>query len=735
MKTLMKQMYSIFIGLLIALSNTALAADSQHEPSIKYWVDIENLSQSGSSSTPITFGQIFKKGDIPNGYGFKGYLQGGDVGQIIALQTNKKALYDDGSLKHAVFTAMIPKLSSIPSSLRLYTEPYPSASSLQVTPPLAELLTMLDVKATINMDADSGGGTYEAEASKHINSETTLWLNGEEATEWIVKAPFIQTNSNTAHPHLVARFAIRFYKNAGIIKVDNVIENGWAFTPAPQMFKYDITFKNGLETKTIKALEHFRQARYRVTTWNKPTPQPHIKHNTKQLIATKAIPNYDPSLIGNISSVLIDEYKAKWNPETIKTEKRYGFEWNVRRYGPMGFGFAQPYMPAPGGRPDIGPLPRWTAAYILNQDHTSKTVALGMGNIAGSWAIHYRDNETDLPISVEDRPKISLISGSFPESCGDNKSRKCLSPYVPDNAHTPSFAYVPYIVTGEHYYLEELNFWVAWTIFRFNYAYRGETLGLVHRSQVRAQGWMLRELARAAYINPDDHKLKGYFDRLVKNNIKHYTDTYIPASGPLNTYGALKHSWVDGKVSPWMDDFFTWSLGSIVDLGYDSAKPLLQWKAKFPVKRMGFTNKTPDAYCWIYGAAYQLHVTTKENTKADMFKTIEEVYNYTGTVERSAIKHPDLACNSPEQNAALKLPPNVMTGYPNSPEGFPANMQPALATAASDDVNIEKAKDAWLRFESRGMKPDYTKHPVWAIVPRKSEARPTAFTNENWSVK
>jgi hypothetical protein len=57
-----------------------------------------------------------------------------------------------------------------------------------------------------------------------------------------------------------------------------------------------------------------------------------------------------------------------------------------------------------------------------------------------------------------------------------------------------------------------------------------------------------------------------------------------------------------------------------------------------------------------------------------------------------------------------------MTGYGSTPIGYPANMQPALAYAAS--VGGTEGKNAWALFQTRAVKPDYRYAPQFAIVPR-----------------
>ena len=64
-----------------------------------------------------------------------------------------------------------------------------------------------------------------------------------------------------------------------------------------------------------------------------------------------------------------------------------------------------------------------------------------------------------------------------------------------DTAHQPSFAFVPYLVTGDHYYLEELQFWTLFNLFASNSGYRELWPRVwVKSDQVRGQAWSLRTL-------------------------------------------------------------------------------------------------------------------------------------------------------------------------------------------------------------------------------------------------
>jgi hypothetical protein len=161
----------------------------------------------------------------------------------------------------------------------------------------------------------------------------------------------------------------------------------------------------------------------------------------------------------------------------------------------------------------------------------------------------------------------------------------------------------------------------------------------------------------------------------------------------------------DTALAPWMDDFFTSAVGHVADMGFEDAHRLLAWKAKFPILRM-----TSPGACWTDASIYAL--TVRDSKVTPFYTTMEQAWR--------ASHAPDvgrLACGSAELAAALKVRTGEMTGYSDSTAGFPSNLQPALAYAA--EVGGEAGREAWRRFMSRSVKPDYGISPQFAIVPRK----------------
>lgn len=426
----------------------------------------------------------------------------------------------------------------------------------------------------------------------------------------------------------------------------------------------------------------------------------HVKHSTAYLIDTKAVPNYDRTVI--VSETELAKIKTSWTG--TKTE-------------PMGVGAAYPYMPATGGRPDIGLLPGWSAMYLLSMDKRAKEVMLGTADLAGSWSSHYRNQATDRPISLVDYPYMTILGNigdtknpatgkyeAFP-ACATTSA--CKSPYAHDSSHQPAFAYLPYLVTGDYYYLEELQFWSMWNTFAPNPAYRQHVKGLLSSNQVRAQAWSLRSLAEAAYITPDNDALKQQLLYYLKNNVDWYDATYVHNSA-ANALGALTHSGAviyksNTAVAPWQDDFFTAAVGRTVELGFDQAKPLLVWKAKFPISRM----IDPEG-CWILAANYTINV--RDSGTSAIYSSYGQAYRASYIPQLGALK-----CASIEMANYLKLKVGQMEGYADSSVGYPANLQPALAYSASVGVN---GLAAWNAFQERTVKPNYGTGPQFAVVPR-----------------
>lgn len=658
-------------------------------------VILENSGTTDQGGAPISFGQVFAVGDLAFGSSLVGQFPDGSSTR---LQLDVKARHENGTVRHAIISARVPTL--LPGQrVSMALLKGPAAPPLGSTAPTKLLARGFTASVAIKRN----GQTYTASADALLrNGKYRSWMNGPLTNEWLMSAALVNA-SGVAHPHLTARFAVRAAPEENRARVDITLENNWAYEPAPQNFTYDTEIRVGGAVAYHKpALTHYHHARWRKVLWWGAEPTIHIRHDTKYLINTKALPNYDTGVV--VSEMALQALKTNFSGP--RTE-------------PMAPGLAVAYMPATGGRADIGLLPGWAASYLLSMDKRAKDAMLGTADLAGSWSMHFRNRLTDRPVSVHDFPYMTIAGNhgdtlnratgryeAFPACASANG---CDNPNTHDAAHQPGFAYLPYLVTGDFYYLEELQFWAMWNSFYSNPGYRDAGSGLVKSDQVRGQAWSLRNLGQAAYITPDSDVLKAQLRYIVDANLAWYHSQY--SNNPLaNTLGVLSHGYAvvyDGStgLAPWMDDFFTSAVGHLAELGFSAAAPLLEWKVRFPIMRMNGKGA-----CWITGAIYALKV--RDTPTAPLYPSMEQAWKASHTATFA-----QLPCAGPEMAASLKLKVGEMTGFSGSPEGFPSNMQPALAYGA--EVGGVAGAQAWALLERRSVKPNYSTSPQFAIIPRR----------------
>lgn len=654
-------------------------------------LSFENNGKRDQADVPVTFGQVFGVGEFRPGQQLQAKLADGS---ILPVQTDVKAHHPDGSVRHAVVSLVLERLAPArPVVIGLVTGASKGAMAGSALP-----AKELDARVEARFKGKAWTATLRPLLEQN---KAALWLDGPLVREWLVSTPLLDAGGRP-HPHLAARFALRWYPQAGRARIDVTVENNWAWEPAPQNFVYDARITVGKdEVYRREGLNHYHHARWRKQFWWGGDADVHVRHDTRQLIASRALPNYD-------QSVRIDESKmagafASWHGP--KTE-------------PMGVGAALRAMPTTGGRGDIGLLPAWAASYLLGMGPEARAITLGTADLAGSWSIHYRDEGTGLPVSLLDYPYMTVV-GNASDTLNPATGRReqfpacaargaCATPNQHDVSHQPAFAYLPYLLTGDHYYLEELQFWAMYNVFASNPGYRENRKGLLVPEQVRGQAWGLRTLGEAAYITPDAHPLKRHFLEILDSNLDWYNANYTH-NRKANALGVLVNGYAivyAGKrgLAPWQDDFFTSAVGHVAELGFGKARELLRWKATFPVQRM-----IGDGTCWLDAAMYSMMV--RDSATSPLYATIGQAFRASLPEEAR-----NLPCDSPWMAAALKVKPGQMTGYSDAPTGYPSNMQPALAYAA--DVLGEPGRKAWRQFMARSVKPDYSGAPQFAIVPR-----------------
>ena len=162
-----------------------------------------------------------------------------------------------------------------------------------------------------------------------------------------------------------------------------------------------------------------------------------------------------------------------------------------------------------------------------------------------------------------------------------------------DLSHQPSLAYIPYLITGDLYYLEEMHFWASLDIGASNGGYRGFAQGWLI-DQIRGNAWAFRNVVDAAAMTPTSMPEKAYLDAKIANNITRWNTTYInPTDYPtIRTYGAgdytsdsaIDSAYCDYASGIWQDDYLTWAFIHAKQMGY-STQSLIDWGGQAVIDR------------------------------------------------------------------------------------------------------------------------------------------------------
>jgi hypothetical protein len=521
---------------------------------------LENNTAEAEPSKLVTFGHAFAKGAVPAGTTLEAVVGG----VRLPLQMDVKATHADGSVRHAVLTVKAPELAAKAKlDVMLQTAAPTAAKALA---PADVLARGYDVDLHLAVRGADGSVTnHQVDAAALLqqaisSGKVDAWLSGPLASEFRV--------SKAIDKFLVAHFDIRLHAD-GTVRTDVTVTNDSTYTPGIGTIAYAAEIRqDGKAVWRDDSIAHHRQANWHKAVWKGGESDLHVVRDMDHMARAGAIENYDTST-GVLSSTLDDVLARLATSDT----------------GPMGNALLRQYQGYAGHSEDRGPAPAWHVNYLLTQDERAEKAMLAIADAAGSIPWHFRDDATGQPVSLKDHPNFWADSrASGPDAPATPFVEP--QPWALANSHHAAASYVPYLLTGDRYHLDNLAHESAWAVAALWDAERGGGLGLVDGfwTQGRARAWVLRDLGDAAYALPDDHPLKAYFNKLVQNNLDYFVEKYVV--GDFAKAGELS-GWLSGQtnangnIPPWQQDFLATSVAALKNRGFEKAGTLLDWMDGF----------------------------------------------------------------------------------------------------------------------------------------------------------
>ena len=484
-------------------------------------VTITESEGVSTSDYPVQMGRVFVRGEI------RGYPAAIVDGAPVLTQAEVKTRWDDGSVKHAVLSFHVPRIEAR-QTLRVAFGDQPTGNNEGAL----TAAQMLDARFGFDarVELSSASSTVAASARQMIvDGRMTRWLSGPIATSVILadhagtRAYDLGFDSHRSfRPIVHATFWPRI--NKVFVRVIGEVSN----VSALQAMNYDLRIGAGTANATAYAKTAVAQnpgMRWTRTFWLGGAPaRLNIDNNLAYLASSGAVPNFDARLVVRPATVA----------RVVSTAGR-GREV-------MGRGDWTTDMWTTGGRNDLGLLPKWDVLWLYTGDAAIREISLSNSDLAGAWPMAFREavagrffdpeRQTPaigLPISLYGRPTLITTQTDNPYTVVADRLVNVgpvpRSEWLPDMAHQPDPYSVPYLLTGDHWYLEQLQFWASWgalsTVHGSDISWgRGPTHSSGNiNNQVRGEGWGLRTRVLAAWLSPDGSPEKRYFERLIRDVI------------------------------------------------------------------------------------------------------------------------------------------------------------------------------------------------------------------------
>ena len=554
--------------MLLALAALMICTGATPPPRVVNSITVTNRSGAVQRDFPLQFGRPFLIGEIAHAP--RVLLNG----KPIASQANVKNRYPDGSVEFAVIAVVMPNLPiGANQTLTFADQPKPDNAPMS----RAQMLDpAYDFDAVIGATATAAGSRPQTASARAMlqAGDYKIWTSGPIAQTIILgddsTARKYDIGLGDGHRPLRPNFVATFWPASHRVLVRAVGEND--LTTEVEDLAYTLAVRAGARASQIVYTADLTGAQtthpkkqWAMTNWSRsfwlggtPSPQVDIDYNLGYLETTRWLPGYDTS-IKPTAALVASEY-ALW---TGRPHDLYDGQWDG--------GLWQAAIAAPGERREIGPYPTWDVLWLYTGDWRMRQMALGMDDLAAAFPANLRETDPARRLQRSDPTGLSPSTGlGHTVSITDRRSTEFFTasdiftqglaadrpvqvgpfnlhgPWRFDGAHQPQPWFVPYVLTGDPWYLDEAYLWAGFSASRYpgwvtKAAYgRGPTgaEGVI-ADELRGAGWVLRSRVETALMAPDSDPEKAYFTTLTNDALARW-EGGLGVSGTVFDGSAVK---------------------------------------------------------------------------------------------------------------------------------------------------------------------------------------------------
>ncbi len=255
-------------------------------------------------------------------------------------------------------------------------------------------------------------------------------------------------------------------------------------------------------------------------------------------------------------------------------------------------------MGGAGGRSDIGPVTEWQADWLINGTPSSLSTILAQGEAVATMPIHWIDDETGALVDCLTYPHVGINTApGTPNHIPTANGETGVGWFAYESAHAPAASYMPYLLTDDPFFLENLQaqatYPIEWTAQFTNIA-----PGLVIANELRAWAWSMRSIFQARFVTPEKVpswlKPRDYWERICHQNLTFFC---LPFMNSPAASMKVFHSFVWSSAQPiWQSCFILAVLSWAVRMGFSEWKPFYTWFAEGVVPYMSGLSGWPRSW-------------------------------------------------------------------------------------------------------------------------------------------